>query len=716
MYTHESDHGTHTVGSLRKMNAQRNHFFFEGIMSTNSYSRTTSLRRRIIRVAGLFMLLATMQKAMPVAAAPSFWSVKIARQSFTCQRGIGICIDLFGPDASNAARVSFDVERGSSPATGSPMGRMTFLTQLAEQADTFFVEQDVALDRRRSLELGYQQVTILKGAYPIDRSGTANGSVLVGLQTMGITITIDVGRKSFGCQRFGVCSITIDLDFAMMHPAGGTGSLDGNTLRFDFLEKVKTDEDSSMIYVDEDITLDEKSSLALGAKQVTILKGAYRVDYSDNPNGQVDFAVARIGITVTIDIGRKRFGCTRAGICEISVELDLAMNNPTPAVVSLDGKAMLIDFLGRPSSGREPFVLDDDFVIGRDMAVRLGMHEITLKAGTYELDFSVNPNGRLVIPISSQGIVVTIYVGRPSQGCRGFGFCGITIDLGIADDRSVPAVLTLKDGVMKVDFLAEAPESGDVLTLDDDMTLEPATARRAKYSNVVLKRGSYTIDRSTNAFGTVEIPVETSGIGIQIDFGRTSRCNPGFGICRIIIDLSAASNTSDRTGYAAGETTVRGLMTLYFSDATPFAGDTLFVDEDVPLEGTPSNPSRMVIKRGAYPVDTASTPYGSVTVVTAVEGSASVESTNESSTGLSLWPNPATTSATTSFNLDASASVRLELLDAQGMVVLTAIDNERLEAGSHERTLDLSGLPSGAYFERLTVGATRTVRALQILR
>lgn len=688
-------------------------------MASNSYSRTTRLRRRLIRIAGLFMLLATMQKAMPVVAAPAYWSVKIARPSINCQRGLGVCIDLFGPIGTAGTEVAFVVEGTPQSGPGTATGRMVFLSELTEKGDTFEIEQDVVLDRQHSLELGYKQVTLLRGRYPIDRSAGDHGSVLIGLRTIGITITADIGRRAYGCERFGVCSITVGFDLAMNKPAPGTGTLEGSSLSFDFTQRVESSEDSSVIYVDEDIALDEQSSLALGARSVTILKGAYRVDYSENPNGHVDFAVARIGITVTIDIGRKSLGCTRAGICSITVGFDFARINQAPAVVSLDGKAMLVDFLGRPHSGREPFVLEQDYVIERDLATKLGRQQLTLQAGTYELDFSVNPNGRLVIPVSSQGIVVTVEIGRASKGCRGLGICSITIGAD-ATERSVPAVLSVSNGMMSLDLLGEAPETGDALTIDEDLTLDAATSRLLRYNDITLKRGVYAIDRSSNPFGSLVIPIAARGISIEIHFGRTSECIRGFGVCRIIIALSTRTSPSDAVGYAAAET-AGSTMTIAFSERSALSGDTLFVDEDVPFDpttGAPLGAERLLIKRGAYPVDYSSNPAGTVTVVTQVEGSASVDASGSSNdaSDLMLWPNPATTTATTRFSLATPQSVRLELLDAMGTVVLSAIDGERLERGSHERTLDLAGLTAGAYFERLTVGTTSTVRALQIVR
>lgn len=684
-------------------------------------TRTSRTTRRLVRAAMFFCLLASMMKAMPLSASPAIWSIKIARPAgFNCDRGLGICIDLFGPiDGTARTRVSLEVSREELGQTGTRGARMVFLSPLEQKDDTFFVDEDVALDRARSVELGYSQVTILKGSYPIDRSNDPNGEVMLHARTIGITITADIGRKAYGCERFGVCSVTVGFDFGKLAPGAGSASLDGNRLGWDFLLPVETEEDSSIIYVDEDIVLDEQASLALGAKGVTILKGAYAVDYSENPNGHVDFAVQRIGITVTFDIGRKRYDCTRAGICAITVGAELSMRNPTPGVVSLDRHAVTLDFTRRPNIDRdEPFVLDDDYVIDRDLALRLGRQSITLMAGEYAVDYSSNPNGRVVIPATTQGIVVTIHIGRPSRNCRGFGFCGITIDASAAFERSVQAVLSIGDDVMSIDFLGETPEQGDVLEIENDMSLDAATTRRFGVGHVTVLKGRYNVDYTSNPFGHLEVPVRLSGITVEITFGRRG-CEWGFGICRIIIARAALNPSSDRMSFASIEKSAPNLMTLNFSERMPFAGDTLFIDDDVVLDGTGGSPAgaeRLLIKRGAYPVDYSTNPNGSVTVVTELDGAASVGSDELAGSTLALWPNPATGSATTRFTADGIETVRLELLDAQGSVVMTIVDGERLERGEHERTLDLSGLPAGAYFERLSIGTTNTVRALQIIR
>lgn len=87
---------------------------------------------------------------------------------------------------------------------------------------------------------------------------------------------------------------------------------------------------------------------------------------------------------------------------------------------------------------------------------------------------------------------------------------------------------------------------------------------------------------------------------------------------------------------------------------------------------------------------------------------------------LSIHPNPTTDRATITFNLAARGGVRLELVDAQGRILLRILDEQR-EAGRHQIDIpcvaaDGRTLPSGLYYCRLTAGTNVHVDRLVILR
>jgi hypothetical protein len=683
-----------------------------------------SLRRRALRAAMFLFTMAAMLKALavPVMAAPAFWSVKIARPTVFCQRGIGICIDLFGSDGTAATPVAVEeYRRGIVSYTEPRMLGMRFLAPLNEQGDTFHIDEDVTLDRRHSLELGYQQVTLLKGAYPITRTpNSPNGEVLIAMRTIGITITFDIGRKSMGCTGAGVCKVTVGFELGRMK-APGSATLDGNRLGYDFLLELEDVPDSGMLYVDEDIELDEQTSLALGAKKVVILEGAYEIDRSENPNGHVDFNVLRIGITVTVDIGRKAHGCTRFGACSITVGVDLRAANPSPGILSLDGRHVTIDFTERLKNAEDHFVLDADLELDAQTSLALGRRGVVLKAGRYPLDTTRNPNGSVTIPVSARGIVVTIRFGVPSRNCTGVGFCSITIGFDRFMERALGGVAEVigEKGQERlvVELAGRAPEQGDELVIENDMTLDSAVATALGYKNIVLKRGVYRIDYSTNPNGTVEIPVSAlRPIEIRIKIGRASYLCIRIGVCGI--EVWRETTTMERS-VQAFVTNAHGDLLVEFRSMLPEEGDTLFVDEDVYLPAETARElgvENIYLKRGAYPIDRSQSANGTVRVATGSDGTATVESDEAIESTLSVFPNPATTSATASFTTNGTGVVSLELLDARGTVVMSVVDGERLERGTHVRTMDLSSLPAGAYFQRLTVGTTSTLSPVQITR
>jgi virginiamycin B lyase len=85
-----------------------------------------------------------------------------------------------------------------------------------------------------------------------------------------------------------------------------------------------------------------------------------------------------------------------------------------------------------------------------------------------------------------------------------------------------------------------------------------------------------------------------------------------------------------------------------------------------------------------------------------------------SPTGLRIHgvsPNPTRGAARVTFELPAPAFVRLEVVDARGRRVATALA-EQCAGGRHEVVVDAALLPSGTYFVRLQAGGAEAVRPL----
>lgn len=115
---------------------------------------------------------------------------------------------------------------------------------------------------------------------------SAVGLITTGIVTQSvsagpvITIGIDVGRKKYGCERFGICGITIGLELSAKS-VPGTAQIEGNSLLLKFNRPLRTRE--TAIPIDEAIVLSPALSKALGVRAATVLAGEYK--FSPERNG-----------------------------------------------------------------------------------------------------------------------------------------------------------------------------------------------------------------------------------------------------------------------------------------------------------------------------------------------------------------------------------------------------------------------------------------------
>ena len=79
------------------------------------------------------------------------------------------------------------------------------------------------------------------------------------------------------------------------------------------------------------------------------------------------------------------------------------------------------------------------------------------------------------------------------------------------------------------------------------------------------------------------------------------------------------------------------------------------------------------------------------------------------------YPNPFNPTTTIAYILPTSSAVRLTVYDVRGRAVRVLTDGLQ-PAGSHEATLDATGLPSGVYFYRLEAGHRMETKRLVLLR
>ncbi|MEO5931122.1 MAG: hypothetical protein ABIR47_14415 [Candidatus Kapaibacterium sp.] len=83
---------------------------------------------------------------------------------------------------------------------------------------------------------------------------------------------------------------------------------------------------------------------------------------------------------------------------------------------------------------------------------------------------------------------------------------------------------------------------------------------------------------------------------------------------------------------------------------------------------------------------------------------------------LEARPNPTSGRCDIGFTLPAVSTVDLDLLDALGNKVATVIRGERIEAGEHHRTIDLTSLANGSYLAALRVNGIPTVIRIEVIR
>lgn len=79
------------------------------------------------------------------------------------------------------------------------------------------------------------------------------------------------------------------------------------------------------------------------------------------------------------------------------------------------------------------------------------------------------------------------------------------------------------------------------------------------------------------------------------------------------------------------------------------------------------------------------------------------------------FPNPFNPSTTVRFTLSQPGPVRLTVYSVNGEAVATLV-SERLAAGTHTRTWNADGMPSGVYFLRMAVGEASRMQKMVLMK
>src|SRR5258705_543814 len=114
---------------------------------------------------------------------------------------------------------------------------------------------------------------------------------------------------------------------------------------------------------------------------------------------------------------------------------------------------LLLNFLAEAPDKTNLLTIEKDIVLDSATSRALGYEQVTVRAGEYPVDYTVNPHGQVSPDVTAQGLVITVYFGQPSKNCSGFGFCGITIELS-ASARAVPTAPAWANGPFQLTFLS----------------------------------------------------------------------------------------------------------------------------------------------------------------------------------------------------------------------------------------------------------------------
>jgi hypothetical protein len=316
---------------------------------------------------------------------------------------------------------------------------------------------------------------------------------------------------------------------------------------------------TNVLVIDDDFELNPVLAQALGHQHVTVHAGSYPVDYSVNPHGQVSPDVTPAGIVIggTFTIGRNRYNCARFGICtveEIKIEFDLLSGSRTiPGGMTWTNGRLVVNFLAEPPDKTNVLVIDDDIQLNTVLAQSLGYQHLTLHAGEYPVDYSVNPHGQVSPDVTAADIVIggTFTIGRNKYNCQRFGICTvkeITIDIDLSSDsRDVRGGLSWVNGRLVVNFLAEPPDKTNVLVIDEDIVLSPALAQALGQEHVTIRAGQYSMDYSANPHGQFSPDIGT----ILLEVHQSSD-----GTVAITWPVSATGFTLRETAELLGSATV----------------------------------------------------------------------------------------------------------------------------------------------------------------
>lgn len=550
-------------------------------------------------------------------------NIKLGIKSRGCNLA-GICDITIGLDfAGSSDRVV--------PATANLVGRklhLQFQRELPEDSDMLTISDTIDVDAKIAGSLGRRYMRVLPGVYRVVRTPGAPPSVEVDthgdpvhgvdVKPFAMRLWYKIGRRSQDCWNFGLCAVKPAPDSDNLdRMVAGLGSLNGSTFTLTF--QGQTPDRGEVLTIDEPIVFDEETAALYGCRELVILPGSYRVDYSKNPYGTVELDVNRIVIVITVEVGRRSKGCTGFGICSISVGAELNASDARVRPSMVGPHTLRLQFVDGLPQGESVMPVDEAITLGDDVAKAMGEGEMTILPGEYKVVRSADGSVHVDLSVVRHSVGLQVKIGRKSQDCWNFGICAIRLGHEVTDNaRIISATSSLHGSTLTIAFGSQAPDQGDVLTIDEPITLDQDAAAALGSRELTILPGRYHVDYSSNPFGTVQLRTQRIGITIGVDVGRRSKDCLGLGICSITIDISLRARTVPSIGSIED-----GKLHLVFGRELPESGDEFVVEEDIELghdaaRGLGHN--SVTLKRGVYRINTDENGEQSVDIDVATRG------------------------------------------------------------------------------------------------